>query len=63
MSNRNNNMIKLNGSGLPFDGTFVDFCLNTIANFSFIAINKSAIEMTIANIDSILNGLSDFSNW
>lgn len=50
-------------SKLPRNNALGDLSINAFSNFSFIAINKGAIEMAISNVDSVFHSLGYFSRW
>lgn len=46
---------------IPLDDAFSDFSVDALANLRFIAIDISAIDVTISYIDGIFNSLCYFS--
>lgn len=53
----------LNMVHLPLDNTFADFGINSGTDFMFVAIDMSAIDVTVANINRIFNSLRYFAGW
>lgn len=52
-----------NSEKIPCDNTFVNFGFNSLTDLGFIAIDKGAIEMTIANINSVFHSLRYLAWW
>lgn len=48
---------------LPLDNTFADFGINSGTDLVFVAIDMSAIDVTVANINRIFNSLRYFAGW